>query len=229
MRLAANPRRARLPRRIHIRNQHEPSLREHFSSVYLALAAVVVALAVERLLGRFHEVSDLQSYAANPVLVWIQFAIVIGFASLYWWVTARWAISLRWRLGLFDAVYPLAFLVLIDFVIASIGDSTTRWFVSLGITSVFSAAGYIINVWRSASLPENADRVVVRRFLIPAGVLAITGVAMLVTATVGGSNIAGPAAASWITVFFAAAGCIFGFLEHRVWRVAASKCAMVGC
>ncbi len=184
---------------------------------------MVVALGVERLLGRLDEIPELSAWSADVALIWIQCAIVVEIAAVYWWVTARWAVSLRWRFGLLDAVYPLGFLILFNLLISSIGSNKSRWFLALGLAAISSAASYIANVRRSAALPENSHRVHVRTFWVPTGVLIIAGIPMFFIAALSNANIIGAVGASGISVLFGVALAVFGRVEYRAWYEAARK------
>ena len=77
----------------------ETELRKHFPTVYLTLISILVALAVESLLGRIDELQSLFVFSPVGFLHWLQISLVLLVSALFWWVIARWATTLPWAFG----------------------------------------------------------------------------------------------------------------------------------
>ena len=63
----------------------ENELRKHFPTVYLTLISILIALAVEGLLGRMGELPSLFVLSSSTVLHWLQISLVLLVFALFWW------------------------------------------------------------------------------------------------------------------------------------------------
>ncbi len=198
----------------------ENELRKHFPAVYLTLISILVALAVEGLLGRVSELPSLFVLSPATVLHWLQISLVLLVAALFWWVIVRWATTLPWGFGFFDALAPLVLLVFLHFFAHSVAGSADRWFGAIGLVSIGGAVNYSYSARRALALVSQAESQ--RSILLPAGIVGVVGLLSVVVATVGLGEIS-VILQIFLNTLVLAVIFAFGFSEYRFWRRAVSK------
>jgi hypothetical protein len=193
-------------------------LRRHFPTVYLTLISILVALAVEGLLGRIGELPNIFVFSLSAILNWLQVSIVVLIASLFWWVIARWACTLPWAFGFFDAVAPLVLLMVLHFLAQSVGANPNRWFAALGVVAIGGAANYLFSARRALPSSSGARRQVLFPATIPAsiGLLAILGSVFGLGGVSTGVQI-------FLNTGVVAVVVAFSMAEYRFWSRAVSE------
>ena len=195
-------------------------LRKNFSTVYLTLISILVALAVEGLLARMDELPSLYVLSSSSVLSWLQISIVLSIAALFWWVIARWATTLPWAFGFFDALAPLVLLVVLHILADSVGTKSDQWFGALGVVASGGSINYTVSARRALTLSSQADArsSVLLPAAIPAGIglLAILGSAIGLGALSIGFQIVLNSAVVGVVAAFSVA-------EYRFWKRIATE------
>ena len=125
-------------------NPGEKELREHFPTLYITLVSIVVALAVEGLLGRLGSLSENITGLAYVLLI-LQIAHYIFTASIFWWISTRWVATVPWPFGILDGISMIGLLVVFFYVSQSIGTSFNLWLLSFGILAISSGILYRYN------------------------------------------------------------------------------------
>ncbi len=85
-------------------------LRKQFPALYITLVSVVIALAIESLLGRLDEPPSFGTGWARAVL-FTQVASLVMIAAMFWWISARWVSTIPWRFRFFDGLSQLLMLI----------------------------------------------------------------------------------------------------------------------
>jgi hypothetical protein len=198
----------------------ENELRKHFPTVYLTLISILVALAVESLLDRMHELPHLLTFSSSAILNWIQITIVLLIAALFWWVIARWASTLPWVFGFFDALAPLVLLVVLHFLAQSVGTSPDQWFGALGVVAIGGSVNYAVSARRALTFSSqtHARSHIFILAAIPSsiGLLAIVGSAIGLGELGAGFQI-------FLNTIFVGVVVIFSVAEYRFWKRTASE------
>jgi hypothetical protein len=198
----------------------ENELRKHFPTVYLALISILVALAVEGLLGRVGELPSLSMLSAEAVLQWLQISLVLLIAALFWWVIARWACTLPWAFGFFDALAPLVLLVLLHFLAHSVGSNPDRWFGALGAVAIGGSINYVFSARRALESCSQTDAH--GSLLIPTGIAAGTGFLAVVGAAMGLGQLS-PGSQILLNTLVVAVVVVFSVSEYRFWHRTVSR------
>ncbi len=100
--------------------QHDRA-RSGFATVYLTLASVVIALALEKLSDRMVAVAPFPPIDAAGALTWLQGGIVLVVAFTMFIIVSYVVLALRWDFGLLDAAAPFVLIIILAAVIAAIG------------------------------------------------------------------------------------------------------------
>ena len=193
----------------------ENELRKHFPTVYLTMISILVALAIEGLLGRIDELPHLFVLSPSSILNWLQISIVLLIAALFWWVIARWASTLPWTFGFFDALAPLALLMVLHFLSQSVGASADQWFGALGIVAIGGSVNYVVSARRA--LADSSQAGARRQLFVPAAIPASVGLLAIVASSVG---LDGIGTGIQILLNAAVVGVVAGFsvAEYRFWN-----------
>ncbi len=206
------------------RNSADAALRRAFPGLYITLVSIVIALAIEGLLGRLDELGSWGRGTARVVLV-MQVVHIVCTASLFWWVSARWVTSVPWPFGVFDGFSTIIMLISFHYLSQSVGGSFSEWLAIFGIFSLLVAFAYGLNGHRGLVVNRRTD--VDAQLLIPTGIAIGNGVAMLALAwwfragSSGSQQIA-------ILVFVLLQLAAFGLADYRVWVRAANPKESVG-
>lgn len=195
----------------------DSELQKHFPTIYLTLVSILVALAVESLLGRMAQIPTLFVASANGVLHWLQISLVLLVSAQFWWVIARWATTLPWAFGFFDAIAPLVLLVLLHFFAHSVAGSPDRWFGTFGVVSLGGAVNYAYSARRALALASQADSN--RQVLVPAGIAGTAGLLGAAGGAIGIGEV-GVGLQIFVNLVVLVVVFLFGFSEYRVWSKA---------
>ena len=198
----------------------ENELRKHFPTVYLTLISILVAIAVEGLLERMHELPHLFAFSSSAILDWIQITIVLLIAALFWWVIARWASTIPWAFGFFDALAPLVLLVVLHFLAQSVGTRPDQWFGALGVVAIGGSVNYAVSACRSLTFSSqtHARSYIFILAAIPSsiGLLAIVGSAI-------GLGELGAEFQIFLNTIVVGVVIVFSVAEYRFWKRTASQ------
>lgn len=196
----------------------DQALRQHFPSVYLTLISILIALAIETLLGKLAGFEGLFVWSGARAVVWGQAGLILLIAALYWWVAVRWVCSIPWPFSFFDTVGSFGLLVALHFLVTFVGSQSGDWFVALGLMSLASWGFYFINTLRAAVATGRDLARVTRETAKPVAIGFAVGLPLVVVGgmTVGGSLSAGVIVTLNLIVFAVIVGSMP--LEYRAWR-----------
>lgn len=173
-------------------------------SVYVTLVSIVVALALENLVGQARTMGALWEWQRGSLLTWLQAILVFLMALNFWIMSTYLALALRWDISVRDAAGSLLFLFILNGLIATMGpaaEPTFFWIFGVGNT----AAGFVILdvLHRSDRLARNGAFLARFRFRrgVAAAILMVgigLGVGLLVQLGAGGLALATAATAAII-------------------------------
>lgn len=198
----------------------ENELRKHFPTVYLTLISILIALAVESLLDRMHELPHLFTFSSPAILNWIQITIVLLIAALFWWVIARWASTLPWASGFFDALAPLVLLVVLHFLAQSVGTSPDQWFGALGAVAIGGSVNYTVSARRAVTLSSQTHA---RSYIfIVAAIPSSIGLLAIVGSAIGLGEL-GAGFQIFLNTIVVGVVVVFSVAEYRFWKRTTSE------
>ncbi|NIP79266.1 MAG: hypothetical protein GWM90_08665, partial [Gemmatimonadetes bacterium] len=116
-------------------------IHHEFSTVYLTLTSVVIALALEKLLDRMAAVAPLPPTDPDGLLVWLLGGTLFVTTFTIWLLSSYLVLALRWDIGLLDATGPFFILVLISTAVTTIGRSSIAFFY---IAAMGQGSGYAL-------------------------------------------------------------------------------------
>ncbi len=198
----------------------EAKLRRQFPALYITLVSIVIALAIEGLLGRLGELESLGVGAARAVL-FAQVGVVLLIASLLWWVSARWVTTIPWPFGFSDGFSMIALLIVFHIVTRSIANDFGHWLLSLGVFGLATSFVYLLNGQRGLRVNGHSGSVRRRHGVAGAAVGAI-GLVCTLLAAVGGGAWAPPGQLV-LALGIGVATIAFAYLDYRVWRLACAE------
>ena len=199
----------------------EAALRKQFPTLYITLVSILIALAVEGLLGRLSSLSGDGSRAAVSLLV-LQVSHFILIAATFWWISARWVTTVPWRFGFFDGLTTILLLVAFHFVSQSIGLSIQQWMVSFGVLAVGSSFAYRFNGRRGIEYTERS-RELAKLHLVPTSIAAATGLGLLLGALLMRGSELGTTAGIVILVVTVAVTSAFAYADYWIWHKVANE------
>ena len=103
---------------------------ESAPSLYLTLTGIILAIALENLVGRVDALGALSGMTNVNVLIWLESASILQTIVLTWVVTAQVFHNLHWRFDIYDTFLPFAIGLSLLLSIVWIGpDSMLPFFV----------------------------------------------------------------------------------------------------
>jgi hypothetical protein len=127
-------------------------------SLYLMLTGIILAIALENLVGRVATLGALSGMTKVNILIWLEGALILQQIVLVWIVTAQVFHNLRWRFDLFDTFLPFSIGLSLLLSIAWVGPESMLSFFALGtIASVGTGLSLRSNLLSSAENPDNRE------------------------------------------------------------------------
>jgi hypothetical protein len=133
-----------------------------FATVYLTLASVVIALALEKLFDRLVAVAPLPPTDAAGILTWLQGGIVLVVAFAMFVMASYLVLALRWDFGILDAAAPFLLLVLLGAIITSIDHGREAAFFYIAAVGQGAGGLTVFQVLREAARNPVNDEILAR-------------------------------------------------------------------
>jgi len=194
-------------------------IRGNFTSVYLTLVSIIVALALGDLVTQVRAIYSVAGPEATTALLWLQVIGAFGAAFGVWVGYCHIFITTRWILGIWDALSVMTLLIALYLINSTVGlDNPAWWFFALGAHHIAGGVILFVNMRRARTEPDIVHDALPAPhswpfyYLMIFGSLALIFGLLIFTDTVGGST----------TVSFAAVtslcGTYWSFLWVRAWR-----------
>jgi hypothetical protein len=131
---------------------------EKAPSLYLTLTSILLAIALENLVGRLEALGALSAVSGALVLSWLQASLVLQQILLIWVATALVFHSLHWTAGVEDVFMPFVSGLTLLLAIAWIGPDSLLQFFVLAVVGSFGAVLAVKAILSMAARdPENQE------------------------------------------------------------------------
>jgi len=104
-------------------------------SLYLMLTSIILAIALENLVGRVETLGALSGITSVNTLIWLESSSILQTIVLTWIVTAQVFHNLHWRFDLYDTFLPFSIGLSLLLAISWIGPDSMLPFFVLGAIS----------------------------------------------------------------------------------------------
>ncbi len=170
--------------------------KEAFPSLNITLVGMIVAIALEALVGRLREVDAAFTLTGESLAIWLQGIFVFQVAFYLWVAYAVLAFLARWSMRWVDFVAPF-FLGVVMFALSPLigTERMDAWFGLIGLGFISGTWVFLRNVALAASDPENVYFNDTRYRRTGAALLAGVGATGLL-----GAAFVGLLATSWLAV-----------------------------
>lgn len=142
--------------------EHYERLQDGFATIYLTLASVVIALALEKLFDRMVTVAPFPPVDPAGVLTWVQGGIVLVVAFTMFIMVSYLVLALRWDIGVVDAGMPFLLLILLAAVITTIGRGAGTAFFFIAAVGQGSGGLAFLQILREAGRNSVNDEILAR-------------------------------------------------------------------
>ena len=199
----------------------EISLRKSFPSLYITLVSIVVALAVEGLLGRIGELGEL-GWNLSSFVLYSQMAHFVWTASMFWWIAARWVTTIPWPFGMFDGLSMILMLIGLYLLSQSIGGPFAGWLLIMGLFAFAGAFVYRFNGARGIRLTGRSEQTA-KLHLVPTVFSGLTGLGCSLLALIADVSAWSPVYQLLVVDLILILTVVFTYLDYWIWNRASQE------
>lgn len=193
----------------------EKALARQFPMLYITLVSIVIALAVERLLGHVSDLGLRADFAS--LIVILQCAQFILITAVFWWVSTRWVSTIPWKFSFFDSASMLMMLIGLDLMRAAVGTNFSNWLLVFGFYS--AANGYVYRKnGRNGMILKNISVDIVHAHLLPTRIMYVSSAVYLSLGLMWAQLEPGEIWQLPVVVLTLANISLLGVTDYRVWH-----------